>query len=175
MRLLITALFLVLLSCSENDPTPLPPEYIKIKTSRRTYLYDDSSSSPIANRHLYDEAVDQLYLTMKDNEVLSCEILIFNSKSLFDKKIFPFTISSNDENAFGIVGLYDFGITVDTLHGVNDDVNFEGDTHHGLTIEISDFEDGLMTGKIHGVVKTGANTSEIIESGEFRLKVEVSE
>lgn len=168
MRYSLTFLFISILiyGCGDSDGVE-PKDYIDIKTANTqyTFTYTNSGSYYIGDNQ------DQLSIVMATDDNTKCEIHLSLTDLL--NKSFPYSIPKESDGGYGEIQIRNENIIVDPIFGNNDDINFLGHTYQGLEIEIRSFKNNILTGKVTGPIRTKTGKEEIIESGEFRLKVEI--
>jgi hypothetical protein len=108
---------------------------------------------------------------MATEDNMKCEIHL-SLTDLLNKR-FPYSIPKESEDGYGEIQIRNENIIVDPIFGDNDAINFLGHTYQGLKIEIKSFKDNILTGEVTGPIRTKTGKEETIETGDFKLKVEI--
>ena len=170
-RLLFSLTILSIISCTENDNV-VPENYIDIKATNNQYKFVVRPIDTPSTYYIGDN-IDQLSVVMTTEDKMRCEIHLSLTDLL--NKSFPYSIPKESDDGYGEIQIINENETVDATFGDNDNINFLGHTYQGLTIEIKDFKNNILTGKIIGPIRTKTGIEEIIETGEFRLLVALEE
>jgi hypothetical protein len=171
MKSILALLFISVLifGCSDNDNV-VPQDYIDIKTTNNEYRFLLSTYNKSGFYYIGDNQ-DQLSVVMETKDNMRCEIHL-QLTDLLNKNI-PYSIPKESDDGYGEIQIINLNETVDAIFGENDDINFLGLTHQGLKIEIKSFKNNMLIGKVTGPIKTKTGKEEIIETGDFRIKVEI--
>ena len=173
MKSILPLLFISVLifGCSDNDNV-VPQDYIDIKTTNNEYKFLLSTYTKSGFYYIGDNQ-DQLSIVMATKDNMKCEIHLMLTDLL--NKSFPYSIPKESDDGHGEIQIRNENIQVDPIFGDNDDINFLGHTYQGLKIEIKSFKNNILTGKVTGPIRTKTGREEIIEIGEFRLRVEIEQ
>lgn len=169
----LTFLFVVFITigCTDND-NAVPQNYIDIKTTNTHYKFNLRPIGTPSSYYIGDNH-DQLSVVMATKNNMTCEMHLSLTDLL--NKSFPYSIPKESDDGYGEIQIINRNEIVDPLFGPNDDINFIGHTYQGLKIEIKSFKNNILTGEMNGPIRTKTGREEIIETGKFRLEVEIEE
>jgi len=158
---------LLLLGCKQEN---LPSSYFILNVENQSHIF---TPDPVLSIN-YDQRGQSLSVPMEDVKNNYRLVFGINALDLLNLN-FPYFVNNDLDSATGVIDLTNGNIDVPHRFGPDDDVNLEGVTfaQPAIKIELTSFENGVLIGKVSGVMQTRTGRQETIEKAEFKLEVEV--
>lgn len=173
----ILGFFLILFSfgCQSDEDTLPKGDFISFRSEGKTYLFRQIEN-PSWNKYFRGENQDQIGIALR-NEDQSLYAGININTAFIWKKTLPLQISGPLTDPFMPIGdfqLRDLKNQVPIDYGVDDDVNFVGNTETNQIIYILEkYDQDVLEGSFSGTIYTRTGRSMKIESGKFRVRIPV--